>query len=112
MEASAEWRPATRVLFRFAFAYLVLYNLPFPLGSLPYTDPLAAQYTKLWDAVVPWVGRHVLKINYEVGTTFNGSGDRTYDYVLLFCTFTLAVAATLVWSLLDRRRKAYPRLYR
>lgn len=112
MKDSSDWRPVTRFLFRFAFAYLVLYILPFPLGSLPYTDALAAPYTKFWDAVVPWVGRHVLKINYEIGTTFNGSGDRTYDYVLLFCTFALAVVATLLWSLLDNERKSYPRLYR
>ena len=111
MQDSPEWHPAARVGFRFVFSYLVLYILPFPVGGVPYTDALAAPYTRLWDALVPWVGRRVLGIDYEIGTVFNGSGDRTYDYVQVFCFLVLAAAATLVWSLLDRRRKSYTRLY-
>lgn len=111
MKASADWHPATRIGFRFAFAYLGLFILPFPLGALPYTEVLASPYTKLWDAVVPWVGRNVLGLDYEINTVFNGSGDRTYDYVLFFCLAVLAAAAALLWTLLDRRRTAYPRLY-
>jgi len=112
MQDSPEWHPAARVGFRFAFAYLVLFILPFPVGGVPYTDALAAPYTRLWDALVPWVGRRVLGIGYEIGTVFNGSGDRTYDYVQVFCFLVLAVVVTLVWSLLDRGRKSYPLLYR
>jgi hypothetical protein len=112
MKASTDWRPVTRVAFRFAFAYLLVYVFPFPLGGVPYTDALAAPYTQLWDAVVPWVGRHVLGLGYEVSVVVNGSGDRTYDYVQVLCMLALAIAATALWSLLDRRRTAYPRLYR
>jgi hypothetical protein len=108
----AVWHPATRVAFRFAFVYLVLYILPFPLGSFPYTDALADPYTQLWNAVVPRVGRDVLRLGYEFPIPFNGSGDRTYDYVLVFCMLVLAAAASLLWTLLDRRRAAYPALYR
>jgi hypothetical protein len=111
MKASADWRPATRIGFRLAFAYLTLYILPFPLGAVPYTDALAAPYTRLWDAAVPWVGRHVLGLDYEVAAAVTGSGDRTYDYVFALCLLALAVAAAGLWSLLDRRRTAYPRLY-
>ncbi|HKQ51915.1 MAG TPA: hypothetical protein VJT74_06065 [Pyrinomonadaceae bacterium] len=111
MKASADWHPAARIFFRFGFVYLLLFILPFPLGTIPYTEALAAPYTKLWDAVVPWVGRHVLGLSYEIGTVFNGSGDRTYDYVQSLCLLMLAAAAALVWSLLDRKRTAYTRLY-
>jgi len=111
MNASTDWHPAARIGFRFGFAYLVLFILPFPLGAFPYTDALAAPYTRLWDALVPWVGRNILKLGYEIATVFNGSGDRTYDYVQVFCFLVLAVAAAAVWTLLDRRRAAYPRLY-
>ncbi|HYP52008.1 MAG TPA: hypothetical protein VEQ42_00625, partial [Pyrinomonadaceae bacterium] len=62
-------------------------------------------------AVVPWVGRRVLRLDYEVGVVFNGSGDRTYDYILVLCLLALAAAATLAWTLLDRRRTAYTRLH-
>lgn len=111
MKATTEWHPAARVAFRFGFVYLMLYCLPFPLGNLPYTEALAAPYAKLWEAVVPWVGRRVLKLDYEIATVFNGSGDRTFDYVQLLCFLALSAAAAAAWSLLDRKRAAYPRLY-
>ena len=111
MKATMGWHPATRVVFRFVFAYLILFILPFPLGSVPYTEALAEPYTQLWNAIIPRVGRDVLKLDYEVGVVFNGSGDRTYDYILVLCLLVLAAAATALWSLLDRRRTAYPRLY-
>lgn len=109
--APAGWNPAKRILFRFVFAYLVLYILPFPLGAVPFTEALAEPYTQLWNAVVPRVGRHVLRLDYEINTVFNGSGDRTYDYVLVFCLLVLALAAAAVWSVLDRRRTSYARLH-
>ena len=40
-----------------------------------------------------------------------GSGDTTWDYVQLFCLLVLSVAATGVWSLLDRKRLNYDRLH-
>ena len=34
--AAPRWSQAKRILFRFAFAYLLLYNLPFPLDYILY----------------------------------------------------------------------------
>ena len=41
------WNAATRILFRFTFAYLVLYNFPFPLSYVPYLDVTAVWTQKL-----------------------------------------------------------------
>jgi hypothetical protein len=38
--APTVWSPAKRVLFRFLFAYLLLYNLPFPLQFVPLIEKL------------------------------------------------------------------------
>jgi uncharacterized membrane protein YphA (DoxX/SURF4 family) len=99
------------VTFRFGFLYLVLYNLPFPLGVVPGTGILARPWTALWEAVVPWVGRAVLRVPYPITVLPAGSGDTTWNYVQLFCFAVLATAATVLWTLLDRRRRAYPRLH-
>jgi hypothetical protein len=105
----ATWCPARRLLFRFTFAYLVLYILPFPLGIAGGAASLVRPYTDLWNALVPWVGRHVFQVAITVLP--NGSGDTTYNYVQVFCFLVLAAAAAAVWTLLDRRRPSYPRLY-
>src|SRR4051812_9596653 len=104
------WGPVPRALFRFLFSYLVLYNFPFPLNVIPvYGEVLDQSYKEIWYAVVPWVGKHVLGVVARNHPT--GSGDTAYNYVLLFCYLILALAATAVWTLLDRRRANYARLH-
>jgi hypothetical protein len=106
-----DWRLSSRIMFRFAFAYLVLYNLPFPVNAIPNAEFVDRVYTSLWNWVVPWVGAHVLHLSYEITVLPNGSGDTTWNYVQVFCFFILAVIATIAWSLLDRKRQSYTRLY-
>jgi hypothetical protein len=53
----------------------------------------------------------VLGIGVEVRLRTSGRGDTTYGYVQIFCYLILALAATAVWTLLDRRRASYARLH-
>jgi hypothetical protein len=110
-QETANWSRVNLLAFRFAFVYLVLYNLPFPLGVLPYTGSLAQRYQILWHKLVPWVGRHVLHLSHEIMTSNNCSGDTTYDYVRVLCFFGLALAASALWSFLDRSHSNYQRLH-
>jgi hypothetical protein len=102
------WNPATRLLFRFGFSYLVLYNFPFPLDYIPYVDMAVMPYYQLWQLLVPWVGSHLFHV--DATTLPNGSGDTTYGYVQVFCYLVIALLAAAVWSIFDRKRKSYPRL--
>src|SRR5947199_353524 len=104
-----QWHPATRLLFRFAFIYFLLCNFPFPLFYIPHADVVLRPYSAFWRAVVPWVGKHLFAVNPAV--RINGSGDSTWGYVQVFCWLTLALAATVAWTLLDRRRQSYVRLH-
>ena len=107
---SPSWSPGKRVLFRFAFCYLVLYKLPFPLNLTAWgRDFLAKPYQDLWDGLVPWAGKHLLGLSIRIRTS--GSGDTTYNYVQLLCFLIIAVAVTVVWTALDRKRTEYTRLY-
>jgi hypothetical protein len=104
------WHPFVRTGFRFAFVYLLLYNLPFPLTAIPYVDKAAEWYNSLWSWIVPRVARAAF--NKEVATVFNGSGDRTFDYLLVACLLLIALVITVIWTVLDRKRLGYPTLYR
>jgi hypothetical protein len=110
-DARPRWNITKRVAFRFAFAYFVLYIIPFPVEFLPFTSSLIQKYTDLWQAVVPWVGRRILHLSYEITVFQNGSGDTTYNYVQVLCFLALAAAAATIWSVLDRRRPDYERLH-
>jgi hypothetical protein len=104
------WSRSRRVGFRFAFAYLLLYNFPFPLGAVPFTDTIKEWYDKLWHLVVPWFAAHVLHLAKPITIFSNGSGDTTYDYVLALVTAGIAAVVALLWSIADRRSLGYPRL--
>jgi hypothetical protein len=105
------WSLATRIAFRFVFAYFALYNFPFPLDLLPFTNSVLGKYDELWKKIVPWVGSHVLNLAYPITVFPNGSGDTTFNYVLVFCFLVLAAVVTLVWSILDKRRTEYTKLH-
>ncbi|HVR09189.1 MAG TPA: hypothetical protein VMW75_14160, partial [Thermoanaerobaculia bacterium] len=111
----AAWSLPRRIAFRFVFCYFLLYNFPFPLTWLPDSglDALFQGYYKLWDAIVFWAGKHVLHLSHEVenlrGKT--GSGDTTYDYVLILCYAAFAAFAALAWTLAARRTRDHRRLH-
>jgi hypothetical protein len=104
------WHPFTRTAFRFAFVYFLLNILPFPLSAIPYLDKTTEWYNSLWTWIVPRLA--LTMFNKEVSTVFNGSGDRTYDYLWVALTLLIALVISIVWTFLDRKRLSYPTLYR
>ena len=110
-DSTSQWSTLQKIGFRFALSYFLLYVYPRSIGSLgagvTYSNPLRG----MWHAVVPWVGTHILRLTGDFTEVANGSGDQLYDYVLLFCVAMTAVIATLVWSMLDRKRPNYEQLY-
>jgi uncharacterized membrane protein YphA (DoxX/SURF4 family) len=113
MNASPQkWSLSLRVAFRFAFAYFLLYCVPFPLTWIPYADRAGEWVDGFWHAVVPWVAAHVLRLPHPITIFENGSGDTTYNWVQAGCFLAIAIGATILWSVLDRKRTNYDRLYR
>jgi uncharacterized membrane protein YphA (DoxX/SURF4 family) len=112
-----QWNLAERVLFRFAFCYFVLYTWP-AAGrvSLYHKIPGGYAFTtwvnQLLQGIVPWIATHVFGVTGMAATySFHGSGDTTLSYITALLFFVLALVATLVWSVLDRRRPNYVRLH-
>ena len=113
--AGIEWGTLKRIAFRFCFVYFGLYcvaallpgGLPIPGVDIP--DPFT-----LWPLrpVVFWVASHLFGANLPLIYTGSGSGDKTYDWVEVFCLLVVAVASTAIWTLVDRRRREYAVLYK
>lgn len=116
--AQPRWSLWTRTAFRFCFVYFTLYCLsnqiitslfPIPIEGVDIPDPSTLAPVR---AVVFWVAAHVFGAKLPLVYTGSGSGDKTFDWVLAFCLLTLAVAATAIWSYLDRRQDGYVALYK
>jgi hypothetical protein len=96
--------------FRFLVAYVLLYALPFPLNELPYLNRTGAWIHAFWMAIVPWTATHIIHLSHPLNVQPSGSGDRTFDWIQVFCTLALAIIAAGVWTAIDRKRRAFPRL--
>ncbi|MFC4374753.1 DoxX family protein [Nocardia halotolerans] len=110
------WHPLTRLAFRFSAAYLGLFCLWMAQITFVFFGVLALQLPDkvvLWQigALAPlsnWIGEQVFGVPTELG--MNGSGDQATIWIQCGLVLVLAVLITVVWSVLDRRRQAYPRL--
>ncbi|HKD92503.1 MAG TPA: hypothetical protein VKB56_11375 [Terriglobales bacterium] len=111
------WGFGTRIGFRFAFAYFVLYMLPFPSEwlHLPWRQSGPNLSERWYDAagqkIVPWVAKHILHLSKDITIFSNGSGDTTYNWVAVLCFVILAAMVTVVWSIADRKRTNYEKLH-
>ena len=102
------WR---RMGFRAGTIYLVLYNFDSLTRLLPGFKWADELWTNAWLAIGPWVGKHVLGISYSFSGVANGSGDKTFNYVQLFCYFGLALVGGLIWSRFDRAGRHDPQIH-
>jgi len=105
------WSIIKKILFRFAFLFFVLYIFFNPNGVFPYFGVAFEYYITTFHKLIPWIGKHILHLSYDIYTFTNGSGDTTYDYAVLLFLTGMAVLGCLVWTIIDRRRKSYNALY-
>jgi hypothetical protein len=102
----------SRIAFRFAFIYLLLY-CDFGLGIIPFIGTWLARPIDLgWRIVCPWVAVHGFHLSGPI-TQYHptGSGDTTLDYIQVLCYTVLAMLVAVTWSILDRSERRTQILY-
>jgi hypothetical protein len=105
------WSPLKKITFRLVFIYFSLFIIVENNGAYPFMQFFMKKPTEWLHQFIPWVGEHFLNISYAIRVGPNGSGDTTYDYVLIFVCFIIGVLGTVIWSFLDRKRINYSKLY-
>jgi len=110
------WSLTGRIAFRFCVVYLSLYCLSNQIfgALLPIPGFELPDLTSLWPLrpMVSWTASHVFHVTSALVFTESGSGDKTSDWVLAFCLLVLAALATVLWSVMDRRRSQYVTLHK
>ncbi len=111
-DTDARWSVGQRIGFRFLFVWWgVLFCVPALVGALPGTGWLSAHYGMAWTRLTLFVARHLLHLTRPIATEENGSGDRLFDWVSLGTALLIALLVTVGWSVIDRRRPSYARLW-
>jgi hypothetical protein len=110
------WSPATRIAFRFCFVYFGLYCLTTQILGSMFTNPEVdvPDPSTLWPMrqIIFWTATHIFRVAHPLVYSGSGSGDKTFDWVAAFCLLIFAILATLIWSLLDRRRENYVTIHK
>lgn len=105
------WPVWQRIGFRFAFLFFGLVVFLVNNGAYMFWLPIQSLYQPYLQQFIVWVGKSVLHLPYPITVFTNGSGDTTFDWVLLLTLFVVAIAGTVVWSIAGRKQKAYPVWY-
>jgi len=106
------WNLAKRIGFRFLFSYFSLFFFTTLVSLIPFTGPLLSRYDALWYAAVVGLEKHVFHTGYEMYLLDDAVsiGNTPFGTLLFFCYLAVALVATIVWSVLDRKRDHYERL--
>jgi len=104
---TSSWPLPTRLLFRFCFVYFGLYVLTTQMlnGLLPSPIPGFRPLEQLPPLlpVFTWTATHVLHLA-SPPVVLSGSGDKYLNWIAAGWLLAFSTAATLVWSVVDRRR--------
>ena len=105
------WHHYEKIAFRFFFTLFLIFILFFNNGAFSFLRPFSYLLLVAVSDLVSWVGLHILSLQDVTWIKPNGSGDTTYNYVLLFCLFTFSGIVAIVWSALDWRRANYGKMF-
>jgi len=119
------WTKLQKIAFRFFACLFLLYLFPFSFYSFPFINEIQTIHPKLeewygvlvklyvnfWHSFISWIGKNIVGLKSPITTFGSGSGDTTFNYVLLHTQFSLATLGCVLWTLLDRKRKSYNQAY-
>lgn len=111
INSNAQWSILERIGFRFSFIYFTLFILLKNNGTYPFWQWIMEKPTVWLQQFIPWVGKHILGLSKDITVFTNGSGDTTYDYVIVLCILCFALLGTLLWSIIERNRSNYTKLF-
>lgn len=112
------WSPGTRITFRFGFCYLMMYALCCGNACIWEVIPFhVGEHLEDWTSWpffhgAQWLGQHLFHLT-GVGARLHdtGSGDTILNWIAVAIMLVIAFVAALIWSGLDRRSVAYPKLF-
>ena len=108
---STEWSKTERIIFRLACCYLVLYFLILDntlADYFPFLKYAHAPFQYISDNLVDLINRLFIHRIYTANR-YKGLGDTSWFYIAISIFFIIAILATIIWTIFDKR-KHYPLL--
>ncbi|SDC83580.1 hypothetical protein [Pedobacter soli] len=111
LQNNAQWGIFKKISFRFFFILLPLFIFLNNNGVFTFLSGLLQLPNHFLRDFVPWFSKNIIHYNYTPNTSPSGSGDTSYNWVLLLLIVLVSLAGCIIWSALDRQRKSYNTAY-
>lgn len=111
LQTNAPWNIYKKIAFRFFFLLLSLFIILNNNGAFPFFYYVIKYPTLVLHDLIPWFSQHILHYSYDFKIYTNGSGDTSYDWVLLAFMFLISFIGCIIWSVFDKKRKSYNTAY-
>lgn len=101
------WR---KFVFRFFFIYFALFLAPWTWldrAGIPGISYLTQYWYNLETWIVQNCNQYLLHVKEDIAPVFNGSGDTSYSWAVLYTDLFLALAGSVLWSIIDRKNNNY-----
>jgi hypothetical protein len=108
---SQPWQPAQILMFRFAFIFFALFIFFNPNSSVPGLNETYNYYILPMHKLIVWLGVHVFRLAKPITYFTAGSGDTTYDWLVLVVIIAATVVSTAIWTAIGKKAANYDRLY-
>ena len=106
------WPIWQKIVFRILFIYFVLFASSL-IGFFEII-PGVSFLNQYWNLFETWLvqtcNTYLWKIQPEVAPVFNGSGDTSFSWALLYTYLFVALVGGIIWTILDRKRPHYATL--
>jgi len=93
------------------FSYLFLYLFPFPFSSIPLLNYVAIPWEFCIQPLISGTAAYCFHVQPDWSSAASGSGDQLVRYIELASYAGFAVIVTIIWSVVDRRRRHYTFLF-
>lgn len=102
--------PRNPILFRFCFLLITLFIIFINNNSFFFLLFLERLFAPVLTDLLKFLASDFVKIHANMPFK-SGSGDTTLQWLLLLLITIVSIIGCIVWTLIDRKNKVYPRLY-
>jgi len=107
---TSNWSFVEKLAFRLFFLLFVLVIVAYRNGALPFMNLIYSISLKPLQLFVLWMGKLLLNGKEVTQPAITGSGDTTFNYIVLLGIVLVSVTGAIIWSMLDRNRPNYRNL--
>jgi len=104
------WTGSQKIAFRFFFLFFSLYILFNPIRVIPFMQGLYFLYVQPLHIFIAWMAKHVLHTARPITNFANGSGDSTYNYLIILFIISVSAIGTIIWSITGKNTPHYNKL--